>query len=847
MPHASLTLMPGVDQNRTPTLNEAGISYSNLIRFIPDRANGCLVQKLGGWVLFFNSPIGSMVRSMSAWQSLNDVDYLGVGAEDSLSIIYSTVAGSANPANRVLNDITPEIITVNAPINFSTTSGSSVVTITDTKSNISNYDSVFITTQITIGGFRLQGLYQCTQASSNTYKITAIDTLGNPLAATSTSTTAYIPSFTTTNLSFQVTVTLNNHGYSIGDNAAFLVPTTVSNVTIFGNYTVIAVVDANNFTINGSNIANSTKTLSENNGLAQFIYYHGIGPAPAGTGYGIGGYGSGGYGGTYSTLPVSGRQMATIGAKGTGSVATISYSTNAQLPTETVVVVSGVTPTAYNGTFLITGSTSHVFNTVSASGTGSVATIVHNGNVAIAVGTVLTISGVTPSGYNGNYTVTASTASSVSFSNSTTSAITVQGIVESNTVSYASTATGAQTVSGYVTISFLGGITGVSDWTLDNWGEIFISCPNGGAIYQWSPSLGEPISTVIPQAPPVNTGMFVAMPQRQIIAYGSTFTGVADQLLVRWCDVEDFTAWYGTVTNQAGSYRIPKGSKIVGGIQGPQQGLIWTDIALWAMQYTGQPYIYSFNEIGTGCGLASNKAAGSMNGVVYWMSQSQFYRLGSSGPEPIMCPIWDVIFQDLDTSNLDKIRIAPNSQYGEIAWHYPTISGGGEVTAYVKYNIYLNVWDFGYDTATNPNVSRTSWINQSLLGPPIGSAKDTYIYQHEIGYNAGTQAMNPFFQTGYFEISDGDLLTFIDQWWPDAKWGSYNGVQNANLLLTFYVTNYAGDTPIAYGPYTLTQATEFITPRLRGRLVSIRIESVDSGTFWRLGRMRYRYQQDGKF
>ena len=64
MPHAALKLLPGVDVNKTPTLNEAAISSSNLIRFIPDRTIGGLVQKLGGWLKYFASPIGSYVRAL---------------------------------------------------------------------------------------------------------------------------------------------------------------------------------------------------------------------------------------------------------------------------------------------------------------------------------------------------------------------------------------------------------------------------------------------------------------------------------------------------------------------------------------------------------------------------------------------------------------------------------------------------------------------------------------------------------------------------------------------------------------------------------------------------------------
>lgn len=258
------------------------------------------------------------------------------------------------------------------------------------------------------------------------------------------------------------------------------------------------------------------------------------------------------------------------------------------------------------------------------------------------------------------------------------------------------------------------------------------------------------------------------------------------------------------------------------------------------MQYVGQPYVYAFNEIGTGCGLIGPKAATSLNGVVYWMSQSQFFMLAGGGVQPIQCPIWDVIFQDLDTTNLDKIRVAANSRFNEISWFYPTTGNGGEINAYVKYNIGLGQWDFG-------TLSRTAWINQSVFGPPIGASPDGVIYQHETSPNADGQPMTSYFQTGYFVLSDADVLTYIDQFWPDAKWGYYDGVQDANLLITFYVTNYPGDTPQVYGPYEVIQGTEYISPRFRGRLVSIRVESNDINSFWRLGAMRYRFAPDGKF
>jgi len=691
MPHQALKLIAGVDQNKTPTLNEAAISFSNLIRFVPDRNNLGLVQKLGGWTQFYTSPINSIVRALIAWEDINGNEWLGVGAEAALNVI--TGGG--------LKIITPQTTTVNIAVAFSTTTGSDIVTVTATGSGLDVYDTVDLKTQVSVGGLVLFGLYSVIPVSSNQFQIAAKDVLGDPVYATSTVVAGgTVPSFATTSGSATVTVTLANHGVFAGSTFPVLVQTTTGGIVFEGNY-IVTSATTNTFVITANTLATSTATGLLNNGNARFVYYNGVGPLNANSGYGVGGYGTGGYG-------------------------------------------SGVPPT--------TGST----------------------------GTPIT----------------------------------------------------------------------AIDWTLDNWGETLIACPVGGAIYEWSPTTNNPVATIIPQAPVVNSGAFVAMPQRQIVTWGSTFNGVADPLLVRWCDVDNYNQWIGQITNQAGSYRIPKGSHVIQCIQGPQQGLIWTDLAIWAMQYVGQPYVYQFNEVGTGCGLIGRKAAGSIGGVVYWMGQSQFFKFAGQGVEPIMCPIWDVIFQDLDTDNYDKIRIAPNSRFNEISWFYPTKSNGGEINAYVKYNIGLNQWDYG-------TLSRTAWINESVLGPPIGAGilpggVENFIVQHETStdaVNAGNEAIpiEASFQTGYFVLTEADVKMFIDQVWPDMKWGYFEGAQNATVQLTFYTTDYPGQTPIAYGPYNLTQAITYITPRFRGRLVSIKMESQDVGSFWRIGNMRYRIQQDGKY
>ena len=704
MPHATLKLIPGVDQNRTPALNEAALSESQLIRFVQDRQGLGLPQKLGGWTRYYPNALAATPRAMLAWQDNNGQQYLAVGCEAPASINIPPPGAPIYVINNgTARNLVPQVDRHDVAVDVTTTTTSNGVIIEDTASNMTDYNAVFVLTHISVGGVIIFGFYRTYQVSANTYEIFLTDVLGNPVIPTSAvSSGGLVAEFDVTNGSSVVTVTLNNHGYSVGDTYPVLVSTTLGGVTLFGNYTVTSIVSANEFTINAPQQATSTTSAFINGGDAAYDYYYGFGSLTSGTGYGVGGYGTGGYGSGVAIIPASGDELV------------------------------------------------------------------------------------------------------------------------------------------------------ATDWTLDNWGDTLIACPNGltfgpavsnplgGPIYQWSPQVNSPTLDVIPEAPVANAGIFVAMPQRQIIAWGSTFNGVQDPLLIRWCDIENYEQWIALPTNQAGSYRIPKGSQIIGCIQGPQQGLVWTDLALWAMQYVGPPYVYSFNEIGTGCGLISPKAAASLNGVIYWMSQSQFFMYANGGVQGIQCPIWDVIFQDLDTENLDKIRIAVNSRFNEVAWFYPTMSNGGEINAYVKYNVGLNQWDFG-------TLSRTAWINQSVLGPPIGATPEGLIYQHETSQNADGFPMTSYFQTGYFTLSDGDVLTYIDQFWPDAKWGYYEGVQDANLLLTFYVLNYPGDTPKVYGPYDVVKTTQYIVPRFRGRLVSIKIESNDIDSFWRMGAMRYRFAPDGKF
>lgn len=380
-----------------------------------------------------------------------------------------------------------------------------------------------------------------------------------------------------------------------------------------------------------------------------------------------------------------------------------------------------------------------------------------------------------------------------------------------------------------------------TDWTLDNWGEVLLACPKDGPIYAWAPNFGFQNMQVINQAPFFNGGLFVSMPQQILVLWRSDqSSGVQDPLRVRWSDSLDYTNW--TVSNQtaAGSFKIPTGSRIVGGIQAPMYGLISTDVDVWTMTYVGGTVIFNFTRVGAGCGWLSSHACGILNGAPYWISGNNFFTLAGTGVVPLPCSVFDQVFQNINPTLTDKVRVAVNSLFNEVTWLYPSANSTGECDSYAKVHIEGQEYEWDYGT-----LDRTAWCDSSILGGPIGCDHSGQLLQHENGV-AVTGAGLPSFRSGWWAIAEGQQMAFIDYVIPDFIWGTRSGAQTSSVQITFFSVNFPGDTPFSYGPYTVTQATEFINVRIRGRLMSVFVQSTNNSEFWRLGRIRYRFAPSGR-
>lgn len=406
------------------------------------------------------------------------------------------------------------------------------------------------------------------------------------------------------------------------------------------------------------------------------------------------------------------------------------------------------------------------------------------------------------------------------------------------------------TPAGYVTgkASSAGVPYSLRIWVLDNWGTSLIAIASVGAAYVWVPpvpaTLPPPRATVILNSPSLNQGGFVAMPEQILVVYGCSPAPAPnmtqDAMLVRWSAQADYTDWIASATNQAGSYRLPRGNRIIGGKQTPLGGLIWTDIDVWMMQYIGFPLVFGFTEILANCGLLAENAVAILGGDVYWMSDHGFFHAsGMGGATQIPCPVWDFVYLDLDTANQDKCFAGTDYHYSEISFFFPSISGGtGEIDSYVKFNIAENAWDTG-------RLVRTAWTDINRPGPPLAVDRAGLIQQHDTGFDNNGLAMSGVsIRSGFTDLGDGHDMIFVDRFMPDQMFESSPGVTPSyNLTLLF--RNFPGDINQTIGPFTITPTTEYITLRARGREVAIQIDCNILGTWFRLGVPRLRIAKDG--
>jgi hypothetical protein len=293
-------------------------------------------------------------------------------------------------------------------------------------------------------------------------------------------------------------------------------------------------------------------------------------------------------------------------------------------------------------------------------------------------------------------------------------------------------------------------------WFLDNQGQNGLALSTGGPLWVYQPPIGNaPFVNIVgggstPTAPQHSNGMFTTMPQAQVILFGTEpvlGSGIVDPLLVRFSDAGTYDVYTATVSNQAGSYRLSRGSKIVGGIQAPQTTLLITDTDVWSMSYIGPPLVYGFTVMGAGCGLIAPHAIVTLGGTTFWLSLKAVWSFGAGGLQQVPCSVWDFIFENLDAININKAHGAANSTTGEVAFYFPpkdAVFPPGQ-------NVLLSSQDFSQPIWTKTSV--TALTTSAILAPDGTSTATQVTEQNVAGVHEVTQSIQKFGEPLEFTLS----------------------------------------------------------------------------------------------
>ena len=826
MPLQKLQFRPGVNREGTTLANEGGWFECDKVRF-----RSGYPEKIGGWSALSTNTFLGLCRSLWNWVTLKNFNLLGVGT----NLKFYVESGGE------YSDITPIRLTTNNTTTFSSTSGSKVITVTDTSvSGLQAGDFVTFSNSTNVGGLDLNNEYQIQSViSAIVYTIQASTNAngsgGNGGGAvdaayqlnTGSATYAYSNGwgigpwpqyntttlsnpFATTNGSTTVTVTQTAHGLTTGDYVYF----TGTEVTIATGATTTVTIATNGFTAGQAvrfNVTTSGELLPTGMTIGT-IYYAGVITA--------------------TTFVLYNTQANAISGGATGKIVTSGAALGTVI-CENAAAVNGIPADVLYKAFQVTvvNANSYTISTV----------------IGAAPGPVLSYP-ATSTGSSKGGTVTVDTPTG--------------------------------TVRGWGS-AFNGGTFGVQLrlWSQSNFGEDLLFSPRGGGLYLWQPGAGSTPAfstrgTLVSgtDVPAYINQIMVSDSSRIVIAFGCNDYGAygttgLEPMLIRWTAQESYTDWTISTTNQAGSYRLSHGSQIVGALQTRQEIVVWTDAAIYAMQYLGPPYVWGFTLLADNISIISPNATATASGVTYWMGADKFY-VYSGRVETLPCSLRSFVFNDINRDQAFQVYAGSNEAYSEIWWFYCS-RNSTVIDRYVIFNYLDRVWYYG-------TMGRTAWLDSPLRQSPMATTYNNITVFHESGVDDGdvvggatSKPIYSYIQSSDFDIGDGHNYGFVWRMLPDITFdGSNAGYPKATFTMRPRQNPgapYNGapsptvsaavrpNQPPTYGAYSNTvqtynvqEFTEIIYTRVRGRQMAFKIESNTLGTQWQLGVPRLDVRPDGR-
>lgn len=813
MPLQKLQFRPGVNREGTTLSNEGGWFDADKVRF-----RSGFPEKIGGWAALSYTTFLGVCRSLWNWVTNNGYSLVGVGTNlkfylENGGAYYDITPIRETNGNTAAPNVNLSVITL------ATTAGSKTLTITDTgATNLLVGDFVTLSGATALGGLtaaQINGEYQIATVSSGTVYTVL---LANAAVSTASSSTM-------ANLRI---------AYQINTGSAIYTENTGWGSAPWGGY----ISGSTATTLNGALTAAATSAtvVSTANFLTASSLL--VGNAP-------------------SQMVVTSLPSAALITGNITVLSTYGFSTTGSILIDTeIITYTGLTTTTFTGcTRGAAGSTA------ATHARGAVVYQNKLENIAYTSTTPTVFDGTMTRGNDGTSATTFATATNVY----------AAGLFPGWGEGFTSTL-GLQ----------------LRLWSQTNFGEYLLFAERGGPPFVWDPeTAGTPAFTTRGTLVSAETGahevpssvyqILVSSSSRITLAFGATSysydspANTFDPMLIRWTNIESFTDWDPlTVTgSQAGSLRLSHGSEIIGAMQTRQEILVWTDSALFSLQYIGYPFIWKNELLADNISIIGPNAMSTASGVSFWMGSDKFY-VYSGRVETLPCSLRQYVFQDINTEQASQIFAGSNEGYSEVWWFYCSVTGPNgtgtlanpntTIDRYVIFNYLDRVWYYG-------TLNRTAWLDSGLRPYPLAATGGTnLLVYHEAAVDNGETnpptAITSYIQSSDFDIGDGHNYGFVWRVIPDI---TFNGSQtsiNQNPTVDFVVRprynpgaaygvasaplvtstqNYA-----AQSTYNVQQFTQEVFTRIRGRQMAFRIECDTLGTQWQLGVPRIDIRADGR-
>lgn len=203
--------------------------------------------------------------------------------------------------------------------------------------------------------------------------------------------------------------------------------------------------------------------------------------------------------------------------------------------------------------------------------------------------------------------------------------------------------------------------------------------------------------------------------------------------------------------------KIIKGMPLRAGAGSAPAGIFWAYDAVIRVSFTGGSAVFQFDVIATDTSILSTNCVVDFDGVYYWAAVDRFMMFSGVVREVPNQLNLNWFFDNLNTSQRQKVFAFKVPRFGEIWWCYPRGSAT-ECTHAVIFNVRENTW---YDTEL-PGEGRTAGVFSNAYAAPLLADAETYAggfktWIHEQGRDSVDGIVtNPI--PSWFETADFSVL-----------------------------------------------------------------------------------------